>query len=45
MPPPMEDVCFFGESIFSRDPAKRRLLAEDPRVRRVWEYYQRLPRS
>ena len=45
MPPPMEDVCFFGESILSRDSAKRMLLAEDPRVKRVWEYYQRLPRS
>jgi len=45
MPPPMEDVCLFGESIFSSDPATRRRLAEDPRVKRVWKYYQRLPRS
>ena len=42
--PPMEDVCLLGESILSRDPAKRALLAEDPRVQRAWEYYERLPR-
>ena len=45
MPPPMEDVCVFGESLFSRDPAERLLLAEDPRVKRVCVYYERLGRA
>ena len=34
-----------GRVSSARDPAKRLRLAEDPRVKRVWEYYQRLPRS
>ena len=42
MPPPMEDVCFFGEWMQCRDPERRQRLAENPSVRRVREYYDRL---
>lgn len=45
MPPPMEDVCVLGESLFSPDPATRQRLAEDPRVLRVRAYYERLAQS
>ena len=41
--PSMTDYCYFGRSMFSHDPAERARLAEDPRVKRVWEYHQRLP--
>jgi len=44
MPPPMEDHCFFGEWLLARDPAKKAHLAEDPRVKRVQAYYDRLGR-
>ena len=43
--PPTEDVCLMVESALSEDPEKRRLLGDDPRVKRAWEYYQRLPRT
>ena len=42
MPPPMEDHCFFGEWLLARDPARKTHLAEDPRVKRVQAYYDRL---
>jgi hypothetical protein len=43
--PPMEDYCVFGEHILSRDPAKRLQLAEDPAVKRVQAYHDRLARA
>ena len=43
--PPMEDYCVFGESIWSRDPAKRLQLASHPAVKRVREYHDRLARA
>jgi len=41
-PPPMEDHCVFGEWLLARDPARKASLAEDPRVKRVQAYYDRL---
>ena len=43
--PSMDDHCFFGQSILSRDPAERLRLADDPRVQRVQAYYDRLART
>ena len=42
MPPPMEDYCYFGEYLLSPDPEKRRQLANDPRVKRVLYYHERV---
>ena len=42
VPPPMEDVCFFGEWLLAREPSKKAHLAEDPRVKRVQAYYDQL---
>jgi hypothetical protein len=44
VPPPMEDVCFFGEWLLARDPSKKTHLGEDPRVKRVQAYYDHLAR-
>ena len=41
MPPPMEDYCYFGEYLLSRDPEKRRQLADHPRAKRVLDYHER----
>ena len=43
--PSMTDYCFFGESLLSRDPETRRRLAEDPHVKRVQAYHDRLARE
>jgi hypothetical protein len=43
--PPMEDYCVFGQALLSRDPAERARLANDPAVKRVEEYFQRLARA
>jgi hypothetical protein len=42
--PPMEDYCYFGEWALTRDPAKQARLAEDPHVKRVLAYFDRLGR-
>ena len=44
IPPPMEDYCFFMQSILSRDPEERLRLATNPAVKRVQEYHERLAR-
>jgi hypothetical protein len=41
----MTDCCYFGEHLLSRDPETRRRLAEDPRVKRVQAYHDRLARE
>ena len=41
--PPVEDVFLMVESVLSDNPENRRLLADDPRVKRAWEYYQHPP--
>jgi hypothetical protein len=43
--PTMTDYCYFGASILSRDPAERRRLADDPCVKRVQAYHDRLARA
>ena len=43
--PSMTEMCFYVQSILSRDPAERLRLAEDPRVKRVQAYYDRLARA
>ena len=42
--PPMEDYCVFGKYMLSRDPAMQSQLAEDPAVKRVHAYHDRLAR-
>jgi hypothetical protein len=42
IPPPMEDYCYFGEWALTRDPVKQARLAEDPHVKRVQAYHDRL---
>jgi hypothetical protein len=43
--PPMEDYCVLGQMILSRDPAERLRLADDPAVKRVMAYHERLARE
>jgi len=43
--PPMKDYCVFGEIIRTRDPAARQRLMEDPAVKRVMAYHERLARE
>jgi hypothetical protein len=43
--PPMEDYSVAVQAILSRDPAERARLAQDPAVKRVEEYHQRLARA
>jgi hypothetical protein len=43
--PSMHDYCYLGEYLLSRDPETRRRLAEDPRVKRVHAYHDRLARQ
>ena len=44
-PPPMEDYSVAVQSVLSRDPEERRRLAEDPAVKRVLAYHERLART
>jgi hypothetical protein len=41
-PPPMADYCFWMQSMMSDDPAERDRLAQDPRVKGVHAYHERL---
>ena len=45
MPPPMEDYSIAVMSVLSRDPAERQRLADDPAIKRVMEYHDRLARE
>jgi hypothetical protein len=42
--PRVEDHCLLVQCLLSRNPAERMRLAEDPRVKGVQEYYDRMAR-
>jgi hypothetical protein len=45
MPPPIEDYAIAVQAVLSRDPVERARLADDPAVKRVDEYHERMARA